>query len=163
MRTIYDTAPRSAADQLLVIAPMTEKPAPFPPQGNTPEVEHGTLFQPKFDAAGLITAVVIEAQTGDVLMVAWMDAEALRLTLSTREAHFYSRSRRRIWKKGEDSGNVLRVQDIRTDCDQDTLLIPARVEGHGVACHTGARSCFYRAIDLDAPDGSPVTLVPVTV
>lgn len=142
---------------------MTAKtPAPFAPQGSTREVEHGSLFQPKFDDRGLIAAIVTDAGTGEVLMVAWMNAEALALTLETREAHFYSRSRRRIWKKGEDSGNVLRVAEIRTDCDQDSLVIRVQVAGAGVACHTGARSCFYRAIDLDAPEGAPVTLVPVT-
>ena len=143
---------------------MTVKaPAPFVPQGSPHEVEHGTVFQPKFDDAGLMAAIVTDASTGEVLMIAWMNAEALRLTLQTREAYFYSRSRRKIWKKGEDSGNVLRVAEIRVDCDQDALVVRTLVTGNGVACHTGARSCFYRAIKLDAPEGAPVTLVPVRI
>lgn len=138
---------------------MTASPdLPFAHQGTTQEVEHGGVLQPKFDAAGLLVAVVTDAGTGEVLMVAWMNAEALSLTLKTRLGHFYSRSRRRIWKKGEESGNVLKVEEIRVDCDQDALVVRARVAGNGVACHTGARSCFYRAIDLGAGAG---TLVPV--
>ena len=142
---------------------MTAHPAaPFAAQGSPHEVEHGGVFQPKFDEAGLMAAVVTDAGTGEVLMVAWMNAEALARTIETREAHFYSRSRRKLWKKGEESGNVLKVTEIRTDCDQDALVVRARVAGSGVACHTGARSCFYRAINLDTPSGAPVTLVPAT-
>jgi len=132
----------------------------FAPQGSPREVEHGHVFQPRFDGNGLIAAIVADARTGDVLMLAWMNAEALSLTISTREAHFYSRSRRKIWKKGEDSGNVLHVQEILADCDQDALLIRAHVAGNGVACHTGARSCFYRALTLDASHDAPQMLGP---
>lgn len=102
-------------------------------------------FAPKFDAAGLLTAVVTHAATGAVLMVAFMDAEALDATRSTGLAHFHSRSRGRLWKKGETSGNTLAVQRILVDCDQDALVfecLPA-----GPACHTGAPSCFYRLVD----------------
>ncbi len=99
---------------------------------------------PKWDDAGLIAAVVTDAATGEVLMLAYLNAEALALTQSTGEAHFWSRSRARIWKKGETSGNVLRVVELRIDCDQDALWI--RAEPAGPACHTGARSCFYRVV-----------------
>ncbi len=101
----------------------------------------------RFDAAGLIPAVVQDAHTLQVLMVAWMNAEALRLTRETGQAHFWSRSRRALWRKGETSGNVMRVQEIRVDCDGDTLLL--LVEPAGPACHTGAMSCFYSKLEAD--------------
>lgn len=107
--------------------------------------ETGTKLDPKWDANGLITGVVTDAGTGELLMVAHLNAEALALTQSTGEAHFWSRSRGRIWKKGETSGNVLRVTELRVDCDQDSLWIKA--EPAGPVCHTGARSCFYRRVD----------------
>ena len=99
----------------------------------------------KYDASGLIPAVAQEAESGEVLMVAWMNAEALRLTLATGEAYFWSRSRNELWHKGATSGNVLRVAEIRVDCDADTLLL--RVRPAGPACHTGARSCFFRILE----------------
>ena len=102
-------------------------------------------LEPKFDAAGLITAVVTDAASGEVLMVAHMDAEALAATIATGEAHFHSRSRGRLWKKGESSGHVLSVRELRVDCDQDALWVIA--EPAGPTCHTGARSCFYRRVD----------------
>ncbi|SEN24173.1 phosphoribosyl-AMP cyclohydrolase [Sphingomonas gellani] len=113
----------------------------------------GLSLRPRFDAAGLLTAVVQDAATREVLMVAHMDAEALRLTRETGAAHFWSRSRQRIWKKGESSGNVLHVEELRIDCDQDAVLVLARPAGP--ACHTGARSCFYRVIadDVLVPAG----------
>lgn len=107
--------------------------------------EQGNDFMPRFDAAGLLTAVVMDAVTRDVLMVAFMDAEALEQTRTTGLAHFHSRSRQRLWLKGETSGHVLRVQEIRVDCDQDALVL--LVEPAGPACHTGAVSCFYRKLD----------------
>lgn len=107
--------------------------------------EKGTALDPKWGADGLITGVVTDANSGVLLMVAHLDAEALALTQSTGEAHFWSRSRGRIWKKGEESGNVLRVVELRIDCDQDALWIIA--EPAGPACHTGEQSCFYRRID----------------
>ena len=107
-----------------------------------------TTLDPKWDADGLITGVVTHADTGALLMVAHLDAEALALTQATGEAHFWSRSRKRIWKKGETSGNVLRVAELRIDCDQDALWIKAHPSGP--ACHTGAQSCFYRVVDKDA-------------
>ena len=109
--------------------------------------EKGLIFDPKYDAAGLVTAVVTDQATGELLMVAHMNAEALAATRATGEAHFWSRSRGRLWRKGETSGNVLRVREMRVDCDQDALWL--LVEPHGPACHTGARSCFYRRIEGD--------------
>jgi phosphoribosyl-AMP cyclohydrolase len=106
--------------------------------------ETGTVLDPKWDANGLITGVVTDATTGELLMVAHLNAEALSLTQSTGEAHFWSRSRGRLWRKGEESGNVLRVTELRIDCDQDALWM--KVEAAGPACHTGARSCFYRTV-----------------
>jgi phosphoribosyl-AMP cyclohydrolase len=99
----------------------------------------------KWDDRGLITAVVQDATTNDVLMVAWMNADALRLTEQSGEAHFWSRSRGQLWHKGETSGNVMRVVELRVDCDADTLLL--RVDPAGPACHTGATSCFYRTLN----------------
>jgi phosphoribosyl-AMP cyclohydrolase len=99
----------------------------------------------KYDVNGLIPAVVQDAATNEVLMVAWMNAEAVKLTRQTREAHFWSRSRQSLWHKGETSGNILRVMEVRLDCDADTLLL--RVEPSGPACHTGERSCFFRTIE----------------
>lgn len=106
--------------------------------------DSGFALNPKFDAAGLITAVATD-RAGALLMVAHMNAEALARTLETREAHFWSRSRGRLWKKGESSGNVLRLVEARIDCDQDAVWLI--VEPHGPACHTGAQSCFFRRID----------------
>ena len=100
---------------------------------------------PKFDSAGLLAAIVQHAESGEVLMVGYMDAEALAKTRETGLAHFHSRSRGRLWMKGETSGHVLRVRQILVDCDQDALLLKALPDGP--ACHTGARSCFYRAVD----------------
>jgi phosphoribosyl-AMP cyclohydrolase len=131
----------------------------FSERGTACDVEQGLAFQPKFDADGLIPAVVTDAATGDVLMLAWMNAEALALTMETRVGHFWSRSRQRLWKKGAESGNVLEVGEMRTDCDQDAIWLKVRVQGNGVACHTGARSCFYRALPLGATPapGTPMT------
>jgi phosphoribosyl-AMP cyclohydrolase len=100
----------------------------------------------KYDTSGLIPAIAQDAESGEVLMVAWMNAEALRLTRATGEAHFWSRSRNELWRKGATSGNVLRVAEIRVDCDADTLLL--RVHAAGPACHTGARSCFFRTLEV---------------
>ena len=111
------------------------------------ERENGTTFAPRFDAQGLLTAVVVDAATREVLMVAFMDAEALAKTRASGLAHFHSRSRGRLWLKGETSGHVLRVQEIRVDCDQDALVLV--VQPAGPACHTGAASCFYRCLDGD--------------
>lgn len=117
-------------------------------------LEEGSSFTPKFDANGLITAVVTDADDNALLMVAHMNAEALALTLETGIAHYFSRSRGKIWKKGETSGNLQSVVDLLTDCDQDALLLKVRVAGHDATCHTGRRSCFYRSVQIS--DGMPV-------
>lgn len=122
---------------------------------NTAGIESGSDFMPKFDADGLVGAIVTDQRTGDVLMFAHMNADALTLTIASGYAHFWSRSRAKLWKKGEESGNLLRIAEIRTDCDQDVLWLICEVEGEGVACHTGARSCFYRRFK---DDGASVTL-----
>lgn len=108
-------------------------------------------FQPKFDAHGLIPAVAVEAGTGEVLMTAYMNQEALEATRQTRKATFYSRSRQKLWIKGETSGNFLAVEEIRVDCDQDCLVLRVRLPLGGAACHTGERSCFYRKLSLAGP------------
>ncbi len=108
------------------------------------EREEGLAFQPKFDASGLVTCVATDAASGDVLMVAHMNAEALRKTIESGEAWYFSRSRNALWRKGETSGQTQRVLEMRTDCDQDAVWI--RVEQQGAACHTGRRSCFYRKV-----------------
>jgi phosphoribosyl-AMP cyclohydrolase len=110
------------------------------------ELEEGSAFTPNFDANGLITAVVTDAGDGAVLMVAHMNAEALALTIETGVAHYWSRSRKALWKKGETSGNVQAVVEILTDCDQDVVLLRVNVSGHDATCHTGRRSCFYRKV-----------------
>jgi phosphoribosyl-AMP cyclohydrolase len=109
-------------------------------------LERGAALAPRFDANGLVTAVVTDVQDGAVLMVAHMNAEALSLSIETGIAHFYSRSRSRLWKKGETSGNILAISEMRIDCDQDCLWLKVEVKGDGAACHTGARSCFYRRV-----------------
>ena len=131
----------------------------FAPRGTKAEVEEGLAFQPKFDADGLIPAIVTAAGTGEVLMFAWMNAEALALTLETGLGHFWSRSRRALWKKGEESGNFLKVVEMRTDCDQDVVWMSVRVEGDGLACHTGRQSCFYRSIPLGPSSEGGVRLI----
>lgn len=130
---------------------------PFTARGSSDDIESGLSFQPKFSSDGLIPAIVTDASTGIVLMFAHMNEQALRLTISTGIAHFWSRSRGKLWKKGEDSGNLLRVAELRTDCDQDVMWLSATVEGDGVACHTGAVSCFYRRLDVaDTSAHSPM-------
>ena len=107
--------------------------------------EEGLSFLPKFDASGLVTCVATDTATGDLLMVAHMNDEALRKTIATGEAWYFSRSRNALWRKGESSGHTQRVVEMRTDCDQDAVWI--RVEQVGAACHTGRRSCFYRKVE----------------
>jgi phosphoribosyl-AMP cyclohydrolase len=111
------------------------------------EIEEGTAFAPRFCSDGLITAVVTDAKSGGVLMVAHMNREALDKTIESGEAWFYSRSRKALWKKGESSGHVQRVKELRVDCDQDALWLKVEQAGAG-ACHTGRASCFYRAVPL---------------
>lgn len=117
-------------------------------------------LMPKFDAGGVLAAVATDAATGEVLMLAWMDRAALALTIETGEAHFYSRSRGRLWKKGEDSGNVLEVVEMRTDCDQDAIWMRVQMRGAKAACHTGHRTCFYRRIPIGAAATGSAILEP---
>jgi phosphoribosyl-AMP cyclohydrolase len=119
----------------------------FPTAASTAELERGDALTPNFDAAGLIAAIAQHADTGEILMLAWMNAEALNLTLETGEAHYFSRSRGALWKKGETSGQVQTVAEIRIDCDQDAVLLKVRPQGDGGACHVGFRSCFYRVVE----------------
>jgi len=111
------------------------------------DLEEGLAFAPQFGADGLITAVATDVATGEVLMVAHMNADAVAKTIETGEAWYYSRSRKKLWKKGESSGHVQHVKELRVDCDQDTLWLKVEQMGEG-ACHTGRRSCFYRAVPL---------------
>ena len=110
------------------------------------QLEEGTAFAPRFDAHGLIFAIAQEAGSRRVLMAAHMNAEALRLTIETGEVHYYSRSRKALWKKGETSGEVQKLVELRTDCDQDVILLSVEQTGRGAACHTGRKSCFYRVL-----------------
>jgi len=119
------------------------------------DLENGLGFTPRFDASGLMAAIVTDAASGEVLMLAFMNDDALARTLETGEAHFWSRSRRALWRKGETSGNTLRVIEMRTDCDQDCVLLRVEVGGDKTACHTGHRSCFYRRIENEP--GAAVT------
>ncbi|MCO5146148.1 MAG: phosphoribosyl-AMP cyclohydrolase [Aquamicrobium sp.] len=142
----------------------------FPlPASDKAELEEGDLFTPRFDAGGLVTAVVTDAGDGELLMVGHMNDEALRLTLETGIAHFWSRSRGRLWKKGETSGNLLHVDEVRTDCDQDAVWLKVSVGGHDATCHTGRRSCFYRSVRIEdgkarlADDGSGAKFDPRAV
>ena len=111
-------------------------------------IEEAGRFTPRFDAEGLMPCVTVDAASGDVLMVAWMNHEALRRTLESGFVHYWSRSRQRIWKKGETSGSLQRVVELRTDCDQDVLLVRAAVETRAGTCHTGRPTCFYRSVPL---------------
>lgn len=140
----------------------TERDQDFTPRGTAGDIERGASLQPLFDAQGLIPAIVSDATTGEVLMFAYMNREALALTLDTGFGHFWSRSRGRLWQKGEESGNRLRVREARTDCDQDVIWLRVDVEGNGVACHTGERSCFYRRI-VAGPDGRALDMEPLLV
>jgi phosphoribosyl-AMP cyclohydrolase len=114
---------------------------------NDSDIEEGTAFTPKFDKDGLVTAVVTDVASGELLMVAHMDANALKRTIESGEAWYFSRSRKQLWKKGESSGHVQRVREMRVDCDQDAVWLKVEQVGAG-ACHTGRRSCFYRAVPL---------------
>jgi len=120
-------------------------------------IEEDLTFRPRFDASGLVTCVATDATTGDVLMIAHMNEEALRRTVETGDAWYYSRSRKALWRKGESSGQVQRVVEMRTDCDQDAIWI--KVEQRGAACHTGRRSCFYRAVTKGEGGEARVTFI----
>ncbi|MEM6286334.1 MAG: phosphoribosyl-AMP cyclohydrolase [Bacteroidota bacterium] len=124
---------------------------PLPSRGSLEEIEEGNQLQPKFDANGLIPCVTQDATSREVLMVGVMNAEALALTIATREAHYWSRSRQKLWHKGEQSGLVQHVVKILIDDDQDCVLLQVEVDG-GASCHVGYRSCFFRALKEDGPD-----------
>ncbi len=126
----------------------------FAAAGTASDLEEGLMLTPKFDTNGLVTCVVADADSGEILMVAHMNAEALARTIASGEAWYFSRSRGALWKKGETSGHTQKVVDMRVDCDQDAIVI--KVEQRGGACHTGRRSCFYRAVKLGAT--GPATL-----
>ena len=130
---------------------MSEQPI-FADRGPKELIETGNEFMPKFDEHGLIPAIATDAKTGDVLMFAFMNAEALAETINTRRAVYWSRSRKQLWRKGETSGNYQNVIEIRTDCDQDAIWIKVEMQGHDAACHVGYRSCFFRAV----PNGTTV-------
>lgn len=131
----------------------------FAPRSSTEQIEEGRVFSPKFDSDGLIPAIVADAWSGEVLMFAYMDEEALARSIETGWAWFYSRSRKELWKKGETSSHTLRIFEIRVDCDQDVLLVKVEQEAKG-ACHTGRASCFYRALTLREPAGRTLVLIP---
>jgi phosphoribosyl-AMP cyclohydrolase len=122
---------------------------PFPDPASVADLEEGGTFAPRFNADGLIPAMALDAETQAPLMFAWMNAHALSLTLETGIAHYWSRSRGKLWKKGETSGQTQTVVRIRTDCDQDVVVIDVQVNGDGAACHTGRATCFYREVGTD--------------
>jgi phosphoribosyl-AMP cyclohydrolase len=121
---------------------------PFPPPGTKAELEEGTALTPRFGEDGLITCVTTEAGTGELLMVAHMNADAFRRTVETGEGWYWSRSRGELWHKGATSGQIQSVVEMRIDCDQDAVWLKVRVAGDGGCCHTGRRSCFYRRIEI---------------
>lgn len=122
----------------------------------THDIEEGSGFAPKFGADGLITAVTVDANSGDVLMVAHMNREALERTLAEGRVWYWSRSRQTLWLKGETSGQIQTLVEMRVDCDQDCLLLRVRVGGDGGACHTGRATCFYRRV-VTGPNGPTLT------
>ena len=133
---------------------MTDTPL-FAPPGSHEAVEEGLALTPHFGADGLIAAVVVDDESGDVVMVAWMNAEALARTIETREGWYWSRSRQELWHKGATSGHVQTVTDIRIDCDQDAVLLRVRTAGTGANCHPGRKGCFYRRVTAGADTTGP--------
>ena len=119
----------------------------FPEAHNKHDLERGSALAPRFNADGLVVAVAQHADTGEILMLASMNDEALKLTVETNIAHYFSRSRNELWKKGETSGQLQDVVELRVDCDQDAVLLKVRPRGDGGACHVGFRSCFYRVLE----------------
>ncbi len=130
---------------------------PFPVPSSKAELEEGSALSPRFGADGLVTCITTDAATGEILMVAHMNPEALGKTLETGEAWYWSRSRGELWHKGATSGQIQTVLEIRVDCDQDALLLKVKVAGDGGCCHTGRRSCFYRKVELS--NGKPHLIV----
>ena len=132
--------------------------SPTPAASAATDREEGSQFAPRFPADGLLTCVTVDARSGEVLMVAHMNAEALDKTLSSGIMHYWSRSRQSLWRKGDTSGQIQRLEELRVDCDQDALLARVSVGGDGGACHTGRRSCFYRRVEntADGPRLEPI-------
>ena len=124
----------------------------FPAPGSKTELEEGTVLSPRFGADGLITCVTTDFATGEILMVAHMNAESLARTIETGEAWYWSRSRGELWHKGATSGQIQTVKEMRVDCDQDALLLKVQVAGDGGCCHTGRRSCFYRKVETSGSE-----------
>lgn len=130
--------------------------APFPAAADKHALEEGTALSPRFDASGLVTCVTTDAESGELLMVAHMNAEALQRSIETGEAWYWSRSRRELWHKGATSGQVQTIVEMRVDCDQDALWLKVKVAGDGGCCHTGRRSCFYRIQPLREQGAEPL-------
>lgn len=124
----------------------------FAARGGKSEIETGAVFAPKFDRDGLIPCIATDARTREVVMFAWMNEAALAATLDTGVAHYWSRSRNALWRKGDTSGNQQRVVEMRTDCDQDAVWLKVETAGDGNNCHTGRHSCFYRVVE-EGPEG----------
>jgi phosphoribosyl-AMP cyclohydrolase len=137
---------------------MADSLLPFAPAGSKNELEEGAALTPRFGPDGLITCVATDAGTGEVLMVAHMNAAALARTIETGEAWYWSRSRGELWHKGATSGQVQSVVEMRVDCDQDAVLLKVEVAGDGGCCHTGRRSCFYRVVSDPGGSGAPQLL-----
>lgn len=132
---------------------------PFPAAPDKQALEEGLELSPRFDANGLVTCVTTDAETGELLMVAHMNAQALARTIETGEAWYWSRSRGELWHKGATSGQIQTIVEMRVDCDQDALWLKVKVAGDGGCCHTGRRSCFYRVKPLRKEAGAPLRFV----
>ncbi len=140
------------------MTPENSVPAAFAARKTVEQVEEGLALAPKFGADGLIPCITTDANTGEVLMLGYMNGEALRRTIATSEAHYWSRSRQRLWRKGAASGLTQQVVEIRIDDDQDAVWLRVRVAGSGASCHVGYRSCFYRSVEFGGPSDGPARL-----
>ncbi len=134
-------------------------PAAFAARSTVEQVEEGLALAPRFDADGLIPCITTDTSTGEVLMLGYMNGEAMQRTIATGEAHYWSRSRQCLWHKGATSGLVQEVVEMRIDDDQDAVWLRVRIGGSGASCHVGYRSCFYRSVELGGPPGKPARLV----
>lgn len=139
---------------------MDQTQNPYPVITDKKELEEGMVLAPRFGADGLITAIAVDADKGDILMVAHMNAQSLALTLESGEAVYWSRSRQALWRKGETSGQIQRLVEVRVDCDQDAILLRVKVGGYGGCCHTGRRACFYRIVPLGQGAAPHLELAP---
>lgn len=139
---------------------MTTDTTVFAGPGSHEAVEEGSLLMPQFGADGLVAAIVVDDQSGQVVMLAWMNAEALARTIETGEGWYWSRSRKELWHKGATSGHVQTVTEMRVDCDQDAILIRVNTAGTGANCHTGRKSCFYRFVPLGQKVSPDLALQP---